>query len=417
MNGSDGPFRIAYYLDAFPRRSENFIHREIAEVRKHWPALRVYCARVVEADWDYVDCREALRSIPYRDIRRGLKGSLRLHVSWLARRPNAYLSALFKSLCLYSFRDVRAIRRFDQAVKLAALAEQDGVTHLHAHFANEPAMVCHLAAALLGIAYSVSAHASDIWANRPRRAVIEGASCVAACTDEGLQHLRRSFPRAKAFLARHGIAPDDPGEAAAAPRPDPPPLRIVSAGRFVPKKGFDTLIEACGLLRDANVAYQCEIYGEGPQAPELRGLVERLGLGEQVRIHPFAPYETLKRRLRETHLCVLACRIDPRTGDRDGIPNLLLEAMNVGAIIVASRTSAIAELIRHRENGYLVSRGDPASLAETIRTALQETNLWPTLAREAYEALREAFAPGENALRLRDLIEDSVRPRSFTHLV
>jgi glycosyltransferase involved in cell wall biosynthesis len=406
-NSSDSSFRVAYFLDTFPRRTENFILREIAGVIKFWPRLRIYCFNLGSSDWEYIDCADVARGIPHNSLQLSLHRALTIHFKWLASRPLRYLMAFWQAFRLHQFNGILALRRFDQAVRLSHFAKRDHVAHLHAHFASEPAVVCHLAARILSIHYSISAHAEDIWAHQPKKRVMEGATACVACTAEGRDYLQRQFPSARVHLVRHGlfeVSSQSRTGGGGELRPAPPPLRIISAGRLIAKKGFDTLINACSRLSQSGIDYQCDIFGEGELKDSLNNQIHRFGLQNRIKLHSFLPHKELNKKMSAAHLCVLPCRVDPKSGNRDGIPNVLLEAIASGAIVVTSDHATMREVIEDNISGFLAPPDDPSALANTIRQALQVKTDWPRIRQDARCVLYSDFTLEKNLDLLRRII-------------
>jgi len=287
---------------------------------------------------------------------------------------------------------------------------RDGVIHLHAHFATEPSVVACLAAKMLSITYSVSAHAEDIWARRPKAPIIENATCCVVCTAEGTRYLEHEFPQAYVRLVYHGL-PQGKEPSVPMRHPagvSPPPLRLIAAGRFIAKKGFETLIQACSLLNQTNVDFRCEIFGDGELRNVLQGLVNKLGISERVEIGPFVPHEDFRIRLSEAHICVIPSQIDPRSGDRDGIPNVLLEAMDCGTIVVASDLATIREVVSNGLTGFISPPCDPSRLAAVILNCLQLQKGWDRIRFNARRVLLDKFDLDRNADQLVRLIESSI---------
>ena len=252
---------------------------------------------------------------------------------------------------------------------------------------------------------------TNVWAERPLAPVMAGATCIIACTAAAAARLQHQFPGALIQMVHHGLAAshlESKISASSNLRPAPPPLRIISAGRLIGKKGVDTLIDACGILSHNNLDYRCEIYGSGELEQRLQNQIHRLGLSDRVALHPFAPFHELCGHIRQAHLFVLPCRIDPASGDRDGIPNVLLEAQTGGAIVIAGDTPAIRELIDHQVTGFLVRPNSPRHLARLIEEVLGLRSNWPQLRQRAHEKILRDFSLDSNLCQLKVIIEHSV---------
>ncbi len=238
------------------------------------------------------------------------------------------------------------------AAHLAAACGMRGIAHIHAHFADEPAALAMAAAKQAGIGFSISAHAKDIYLADPARLrrVMGAARFVATCTSYNAEFLRRAAPGVPVAKLYHGI---DCGKfSCIGHKPDQLPL-ILGIGRLRSKKGFDTLIEACGVLKDQGRAFACEIIGYGPEQARLKKLIGKLGLARQVRMPGKLAHEAVVERIAAASVFALPCRIDA-DGDRDGIPNVILEAMAAGVPVVSTPVSGVPEVISDGHSGLLV---------------------------------------------------------------
>jgi glycosyltransferase involved in cell wall biosynthesis len=225
---------------------------------------------------------------------------------------------------------------------------------------------------LCGLPFSFTGHAKDIYLESLNPAgllerKLRAAAFVVTCTAANASYLREIAPDAPVHLAYHGLnadfarlLPD------AAPRVQPARLRVVSVGRLVAKKGFDVLVEAAALLHRRGVDLELVIAGEdGDAAAGVRALVEERGLSDSVRLcGPWTQRELLTE-YRKSTLFALACRVDA-DGDRDGIPNVLVEAMAAELPVVSTAVSGIPELVDDGRNGLLVPPDDPAALADAM---------------------------------------------------
>jgi glycosyltransferase involved in cell wall biosynthesis len=190
----------------------------------------------------------------------------------------------------------------------------------------------------------------------------------------------------------HGLNVEFTDLLAAAP-PARPPDRpvVVSVGRFVAKKGFDVLVRAVAELRDRGTLVDLELIGEsGDQDAAIHQLVADLGLGDVVTISGPATQPELLARYRQATCFALACRVDA-DGDRDGIPNVLVEAMASGLPVVSTTVSGIPELVRDHENGLLVAPEDPHALADALATLIAEPGLAARLAVAGAATVHDEF--------------------------
>src|SRR5262249_14652537 len=140
---------------------------------------------------------------------------------------------------------------------------------------------------------------------------------------------------------------------------------LMAVGRLVEKKGYTHLLRACALLRERGRRFTLAVYGSGPQQVELATLVETLRLGDVVQLHGSRTQQELIALYRDADVFVLSPRVLDN-GDRDGIPNVLMEAMSVGLPVVATEVSGIPELVEHGRSGLLVAPGDVVALADTL---------------------------------------------------
>jgi glycosyltransferase involved in cell wall biosynthesis len=294
------------------------------------------------------------------------------HLALFLANPRAYSKA-----ARFYIRDQKATRlkEFMVAGILACKLRRRGITHLHAHFANVPTSVAEIVRVLCGVRYSFTAHAKDIYLTPPEvlRRKIRGAEFVLTCTGFNRDYLRRISDSATPIqLVYHGVdlrlfQPPEPAEEPAVPT-------IVSVGRFCEKKGFPHLIRACSVLRRESYRFRCRIVGFGQLKEQLRALIAELDLHDCVSLEgPMTQHETLDV-YRGAALFVLPCLVTD-SGDRDGIPNVLLEAMSMGIPVVSTGISGICELIEHNITGLLVPERDARAVASAIMLLLDQPQL------------------------------------------
>ena len=295
-----------------------------------------------------------------------------------ARRQPGYgraLRAWLADLC----RDPtpNRVRRFGQALVLAAELPRE-ISHLHAHFLHTPASVARYAALIADLDWTVSAHAKDIWTipDWEKRAKLGEARWAVTCTAAGRAHLASLAPRPeRVALCYHGLDLErfssPPQRPFGSDGSDPLcPVMLLSVGRAVPKKGYDDLLAALALL-PADLAWRFVHIGGGSLAATLRSLAERLGLAPRIEWRGALAQPEVLAAYRRADLFVLAAK-ETEDGDRDGLPNVLMEAQSQRLACIATRVSGIPELIEDGTTGLLVPPGDPPALARALTGLIRD---------------------------------------------
>lgn len=246
-----------------------------------------------------------------------------------------------------------------QADFVAGRLAASGATGVHGYFAHQPAAVAAAAADRAALPFGFSVHALDArkvarpeLADRVRRAAV-----VICCNADAASEVTAADGQSE--LVRHGV--DLAAFAATAP-PDADPVTLLAVGRLVEKKGFEVLLDALSLLRRP---FRLRLVGDGPGRPELTAQAARLGLTDRVEFAGRLTHETLPRAYAEADIVVVPSVVD-RRGDRDGLPNVVLEAMASARPVVASAISALPSAVRPGQTGLLVPSRDPQALAEAL---------------------------------------------------
>jgi glycosyltransferase involved in cell wall biosynthesis len=388
---------IVVVLKGYPRLSETFIAQELLELERAGYDLRLVSLRhptdrkrhpindEIRAPVTYLP--EYLHDEPVRVLK----------AWWKARRLPGYGKAVrhwLKDLSRDATRN--RIRRFGQALVLAAECPA-GARWIYSHFIHTPSSVARYSSEMTGIAWSASAHAKDIWTS-PDWELSEklaAAAWTVTCTAGGARHLKDLSPdAAKVALVYHGIdlarfpmPRRDPSRRDGADAADP--VRILSVGRAVAKKGLDTLADALALLPH-DLSWQWTHVGGGELADDLKAQVERLGLAERVAIHGSRAQSEVLEAYAASDLFVLPCRIAD-DGDRDGLPNVLVEAQSQGLACISTPISGIPELIDDGRTGILVPANDPAALAAAMADAIRSPDRRARIGAAAMERVHAHF--------------------------
>ena len=403
--------RVGYVLKMYPRFSETFIVSEILAREAQGEEIVIFSLRPSTDTRFHPELARV--KAPVVHISRAPSASrLWQHLGRASQDPTVErgIRAHLPELLHHHHDDAV------QALSLAQLAREHGVDHLHAHFASMATTVARMAGKVAGLPYSFTAHAKDIFHQDIDQMDLEqkfaDAQHSVTISDYNLTDLRHRFPEAAqtCTLVRNGLEmerfPFTPRGTAPHPEAERP-SRLLSVGRLVEKKGFSLLIDAVARLRAAGVRVLADIAGDGPEAERLQQQIDRLELRGQVRLlGPRTQAEV--RELLGTHDVFVAPFVVGSDGNADGLPTVLLEAMACGIRCVASDVTAVGEVIRPGETGWLVPSGDVDPLTNAIADAIEPGQEAATRNRRLTEAARalveELFDSQHQAATLRALV-------------
>lgn len=399
------PGRVVFVLKGYPRLSETFIAQEIAELERRGLPILIASLRHptdkrthpvhagIRAPLLYLP--EYLRDEALRVLRawwrvRGLPGYRAARAIWLRD--------------LWRDRTANRVRRFGQALVLASELPAD-VVRLHAHFLHTPASVTRYAATLRGLVWSGSAHAKDIWTTPAWDLREKLASCewLVTCTATNRDYLATLAPAGRVELVYHGLdmqrfGPVAPALAARDGSDADNPVRLLSVGRLVEKKGTDVLLDALAQL-PPHLYWRLVHVGGGPLGEALAQRAQALGISSRIAWRGAMAQEELLAEYRAADLFALASRV-AQDGDRDGLPNVLMEAQSQGLPCVATDVSAIHELIDNGRTGVLVEPEAPAALAAALRKLMLDPDGRRLLGEAGRVRVAEEFGLQANISRL-----------------
>ncbi len=391
---------IALVLKGYPRLSETFIAQEIRQLERRGLDITIVSLRHPTDSQVHPIHREIQAPVVYLP-------------EYLHQEPLRVLKGLLKSISSPGFgralsvwwKDLRRdlsrnrIRRFGQALVLAAeLPEQIG--QLYAHFIHTPASVTRYASILTGKPWSASAHAKDIW-TIPEWEIeekLQHLDWLATCTRANTEYLRKLTPDAdKVMLVYHGLDFErftGPQESPLQTAPDRDgsgePVRLISVGRAVEKKGYDHLLNALASLpRELN--WQFTHIGGGTLLESLKAQAVTLKIDQRIRWLGALPQLQVLEHYRNADLFVLASKVIG-DGDRDGLPNVLMEAQSQQLCCLSTRISGIPELIDDGETGLLVEQQNEKQLAEALKKLIVDPSLRSRLAEAGYQKVTREFS-------------------------
>ncbi len=400
---------LAVILKGYPRLSETFIAQELKALEDRGIAFDIWSLRFPYDDKSHPihgQIRARVRYLPeylYQEPLRLLRGW------WRARRMPGYRRARAVWLRdLWRDRTPNRGRRWGQALVFAAEVSPETRFH-YAHFLHTPGSVARYAAMIRGVEWGFSAHAKDIWTIPEWEKVEKLADCRfgATCTGTGAAHLNGLAPRPDTVgLIYHGLdlsrfptppGPRDPHDGQTAP------VVILSVGRLVAKKGYDDLMIAFGMLPRA-VQWRFIHIGGGPLKDELKAEAERHGIADRIEWRGKRDQTEVIEALREADLFVLPSKI-AEDGDRDGLPNVLMEAASQTLPILSTAVSAIPEFIENGVHGTLVPPGDPEALAAALSDLILDVRKRTSQADASYARLKTEFGMERGI----DMLEDRLR--------
>lgn len=394
---------VALVLKGYPRLSETFIAQEILELEKRGLSLLIVSLRHptdksrhpvhAEINAPVLYLPEYLHQEPLR-VMRGLISA--------AKRPG------FGKALRCWLQDLRRdpsrnrIRRFGQALVLSHELPAS-VRQLYAHFIHTPASVTRYCAQINQLPWSASAHAKDIW-TIPDWEISEKLNdleWLVTCTRANTEHLKNltHYPD-RVELVYHGLdfsrfaAAPEAGtttDASQTPRDgQQAPVRLISVGRAVKKKGYDHLLNALAQLPNDLQWQFCHI-GGGELLAQLQKQAEQLGVSDRIQWLGALPQAQVLEHYRNSDLFVLASQVIG-DGDRDGLPNVLMEAQSQQLCCLSTNISGIPELIDHQQTGILVPQQDVAALSQALAQLIQQPELRQQLASTGYAKVTTEFS-------------------------
>nr|WP_274706752.1 glycosyltransferase [Allorhizobium sonneratiae] len=384
-------------LKGYPRLSETFIAQELLGLEQAGFTLELVAMRRptdTKRHPVHDDIRAPVHYLPeylHEEPVRVLKAW------WAVRRRAGYraiLAQFFKDLP----RDVsrNRFRRLGQAMVLVAEWPKDA-EWLYAHFIHTPASVAFYASLLGGFGWSVSAHAKDIWTSEDWDLAdkLHNARWAVTCTRTGYERLSAlAQPRQCVHLSYHGLDldrfPSFEGRRSSRDGSNADdPVQLLSVGRAVPKKGYDILLKALAAL-PGDLHWRLTHIGGGEELKRLKPLADALGLSDRIVWKGALDQKDVLEHYRTSDLFTLACRITA-DGDRDGLPNVLVEAASQGLMAVTTTVSGISELFVDGENALLVPPDDFQPLTAALESAVRDPGLRTRLGSAAEQKVRRDF--------------------------
>jgi glycosyltransferase involved in cell wall biosynthesis len=432
------PVKVAYMMSRFPKLTETFVLFEMRALERQgadvevFPLLRARNSTThPEAAGLWTKAIELFRRpanetvmhpeakpfvarahfAPFLDLKI-VAAQFRL----LFRRPVRYLHTL-ATLIRANWGSpnylLGGFALFPKAVYFAHRMQQLGITHIHAHFANHPAAAAYVINRLTGIPYSFTAHGADLQVDQHMlREKVSAAKFVVSISNDNrdlIENVCGANASRHVEIVRCGVDTSIFRASGREHHQDverPSKLRIVCTGTLYEVKGQTVLIEACRVLHERGVSFECHLIGEGPMREELQHQADEDGISDYVVFHGRQTRQQIADRLRDSDV-LAAPSVPTAEGRREGIPVVLMEAMASGLPVVASRISGIPELVEHDKTGLLIPPRDPNALADALERLSQDEELRAHLGNAGRERVVEEFDVDRNAGRLLNLFSTS----------
>lgn len=398
--------KIAYILAEFPCLSETFAAREIENLRQSGMEITVFAGK---GQSYHAKLSEAI-AVLYKPALLSLC-AIRAIAYMVVRYPLALvkLTTLIAKLIKYCPREaITLIGNLHTISFFAQYIDRYNISHLHAYFLNWPACITMALAKITNRPFSIAAHARDIFVEPGALELkVSHATFVVTCTRQGMNYLKTNLPQQhhnKLHLNYHGININS--RTLNQPTYQPQTNNtVVAVGRLVAKKGFANLLRAHALLLKRGLHCSLALVGDGPDRDTLSLLVERLKLKQSAHILGSQDYDMTLRLIRQAGILVVPSII-ANDGDRDGIPNVIIEAFAENTAVIASSLDGIAEVVKHEQTGLLVKPGDVKELAGAIQRLLCDEELRCHLSVKAQQLLKQNFDAVENTKQLIKLFKN-----------
>jgi glycosyltransferase involved in cell wall biosynthesis len=410
MTTQNKPPKIAYVVKMFPRISETFILNEMLELERQGVEITVFSLRKPNEGKFHPQLSDLQAQVFYLDDFDTKKWASWLGEAWprLQSDPADLWKLVGRAL---NARDVHIMDYVLLSAWTAAKSIELDISHVHSHFASLPSTIAWFAGSIASIPFSFTAHAKDIYVydmeEHFHREKLFSARFVVTVTEYNKEYICNENPDLdpeKIRVVHNGVNLDSIRPASEDQREK---NLILGVGRLVPKKGFDTLLDACDILKNRGIDFKCLIAGKGTDTDMLLARRDQLDLGEAVEFAGAATQDQIIKLMRKATVLCLPCRI-AEDGNRDALPTVLLEALACGLPVVSTNISGIPEIVESGKNGILVDPDDPAALADELEKLLGSQNLRRQFAKAGIGRAKDSFDIIRNVGELKKLFSESI---------
>jgi glycosyltransferase involved in cell wall biosynthesis len=394
--------KIAFIFSQFPCYDETFILREMNELKSSGLEFEIYSLKTPKDKIVHDEAKELAQKTSYLPF-----VSLRLQaldLFFLFHHPGRYFCAFFGTL----LRLLKSPEFFfktgclwHKAVGFAWLAREQGITHVHGQWATYPATVAYIISKLNNIPFSFTGHAHDIYLDTTLLAFkIKRAKFIVTCTEDNKRYLLNIAKSENIIVNHHGVDLERFRNEIIGRNVEGRKFRILSVGSLLECKGFEYLIEACGMLKEKGIDFECAIAGGGRLEQSLKSRVTSSNLEDCVKFTGYIKQEELIPLYKQADVLVLAMVPDKHWG----IPNVLIEAMAASVPVVCTMLPSIPELIEDGKTGFIIPAKDPAAIAVIVEKLCLDEALRKRMGETGRKVVEEKFDVVKNSEKLKQLM-------------
>ena len=391
--------KIAYITSDFPVVSHTFISREIKELQKLGVDIACFAIHT-PPDHEIAKEDDNFRGKVFYIFPLDKWRFIRVHLKTFFQSPLKYLYWFWYLISRPNtqMRDrLRCVFHFFEGVYLADEMKKQQINHIHSHFLQGNTSVAMIVSKFLNITYSVSVHNSTLPMDKVlQKEKMEHAKFLISISEYNKKKLLETDPNSekKIFVVYCGLDTDR-----FLPNPKLPEIfTFLSVGRLTWEKSYPDLIEACRILKEKNIVFQCIIIGDGNERQKLEQLVKQYKLEKEVKLVGLVLQEKIQAYYEQAHLFVLSSIIE-------GIPVVLMEAMSKGLPVVATNITGIPELVVHEKTGFLVPVNQPQAFANAIEHFMNNPDIRNTMGLEGRKKVEQSFHIVKNVLELKNVFE------------
>ena len=388
---------LAYILKGYPRISETFISNEILLLERLGFTMHLFPMRQPREAFTHASVKEIKAEVSYlpTELADNFRELLVPNILLAKKHPQLFLKTLQLAASGKPTNKLATLKHLLQAgfMSYYHLTDDSNIGHLHGHFAHSPTSVTRFASSLSGLPYSFTAHAKDIYTSKKEklRKRIEEAEFVVTCTRHNKEYLEdvKKESNTPIHCIYHGIdlnlftGPTQGNQRSST-------HSIFTVARLTTKKGLPTIYRALALLKEKGIAFNHTLIGDGDDRDQIVALIEELRLGDCCTWLGTQTHEQVLKHFKSSDLFVLGCEIAPN-GDRDGIPNVLVESLAMGIPALATHISAIPEILVNEKTGLTVPPREPQLMAVAMERLLTDMTLRDRLIRAGKAHVTDRF--------------------------